>query len=96
MLNLEFICVIGTVTSYLGNWGKRINFGNDVAEIQQKYEREREKVGERKSGNAIAEIGEIFFLVTIVAMPLPKIGGKKIMVAEIWGGIKKKKILRLQ
>ena len=61
MLNSEFICVIGTVTSYLGNWGKRINFGNDVAEIQQKYEREREKVGERKSGNAIAEIGEIFF-----------------------------------
>ena len=24
------------------------NFGNGVAEIQQKYEREREKVGERK------------------------------------------------
>ena len=25
-----------------------MNFGNDVAKIQQKYEREREKVGERK------------------------------------------------
>ena len=24
-----------------------MNFGNNVAEIQQKYEREREKVGER-------------------------------------------------
>ena len=30
-------------------------------------------------------------IVTIVAMPLPKMGGKKIiMVAEIWRGIKKK------
>ena len=48
MLNSEFICVIDTVPSYLGNWGKRVNFGNGVAEIQQKYEREREKVGERK------------------------------------------------
>ena len=48
LLNLEFICVIGTVTTYLGKWGKRVNFGNGVAEIQQKYEREREKVGERK------------------------------------------------
>ena len=43
-------------------------------------------------GNAIAEIGEIFFFLAIVAMPLPKMEGKKkIMVAEIWGGIKKKK-----
>ena len=48
LLNLEFICVIGTVPSYLGNWEKRVNFGNGVAEIQQKYERERKKVGERK------------------------------------------------
>ena len=43
LLNPEFICVIGTVPSYLGNWGKRVNFGNGVAEIEQKYEREREK-----------------------------------------------------
>ena len=49
LLNPEFICIIGTVTSYLGNWGKRVNFGNGVAEIQQKYERERE----RKSGRKI-------------------------------------------
>ena len=48
LLNPEFIYVIGTVSSYLGNWGKRVNFGNGVAKIQQKYEREREKVGERK------------------------------------------------
>ena len=45
--NLEFICVISTVLTYLGKWGKRVNFGNGVAEIQQKYEREKEKVGER-------------------------------------------------
>ena len=49
MLNSEFICVIGTVPSYLENWRKRVNFGNGVAEIQQKYEREREKVGEREN-----------------------------------------------
>ena len=48
LLNLEFVCVISTVPSYLGNWKKRVNFGNGVAEIQQKYERERKKVGERK------------------------------------------------
>ena len=36
-----------------------MNFGNSVAEIQQKYEREREKVGERECmnfGNVITEI----------------------------------------
>ena len=48
MLNSDFICVIGTVPTYLGKWGKRVNFGNGVVEIQQKYEREREKVRERK------------------------------------------------
>ena len=31
----------------------------------------------------------------IMAMSLPKMGGKKIVVAGIWGGIKKKKILLL-
>ena len=48
LLNSKFICVIGTVPTYLGNWGEKVNFGNSVAEIQQKYEREREKVGERE------------------------------------------------
>ena len=36
-----------------------MNFGNGVAKIQQKYEREREKVGERECmnfGNVITEI----------------------------------------
>ena len=97
MLNLEFIYVIGTVPSYLGNWGKRMNLSNGVAEIQQKYEREREKVGERKFWISIITLPKFlltenqlwqcdcrnreksffFFFVAIVAMPLPKMGGKK-------------------
>ena len=100
LLNLEFICVIGTVPSYLGNWGKKVNFGNGVAEIQQKYERKRKSGREKflnfgnhiteipaaqtcwsktNCGNDIAEIGEKKFVafVAIVAMPLPKMGGKK-------------------
>ena len=59
LLNSKFICVIGTVPTYLGNWGEKVNFGNTVAEIQQMYEREREKVGERECmnfGNVIIEI----------------------------------------
>ena len=63
LLNPEFICVIGTVSNYLGNWGKRVNFSNGVAEIQQKYEREREKVEERK------------FWISVITLPkflLPK------------------------
>ena len=82
MLNSEFICVIGTVSSYLENWRKRVNFGNGVAEIQQKYEREREKMGERKFWISVITLPK--FLLPkpadrkpIVAMPLPKMGGKK-------------------
>ena len=61
MLNSKFICVIGIVPTYLGEWGERVNFGNTIAEIQQKYEREREKVGERERecmnfDNVITEI----------------------------------------
>ena len=53
LLNSEFICVVGTVSTYLEKWGKIVNFGNSVAEIQQKYEREREKVGERKQNTLV-------------------------------------------
>ena len=58
LLNLEFICFIGTVPSYLGNWGNKMNFSNGVAEIQQKYEREIEKMGEKilNFDNYITEI----------------------------------------
>ena len=45
-------------------------------------------------GNAIAEIGEIFFLWQCHCRKWEE---KKIVVAEIWGGIKKKKkVLRPQ
>ena len=58
MLNLEFIYIIGIVPSYIGNWGERVNFGNGVAEIQQKYERERKSGWEKilNFGNHITEI----------------------------------------
>ena len=85
MLNLEFIYVIGIVPSYLGNWGKRVNFGNGAAEIQQKYEREREKVGERKFWILVIILPKFLLpkpdqkpiVALIVAMPLPKMGGRK-------------------
>ena len=63
---------MGTVLSYLGNWGKRVNFGNGVAKIQQKYEREREKVGKRK------------FWISVIILPkflLPKPIDRKSIVA---------------
>ena len=37
---IEFIGDIGTVQSYLEKWGKRVNFGNGVAEITRKSMRE--------------------------------------------------------
>ena len=58
MLNQEFICVIGIVPSYLGNWENRVNFGNGVAEIQQKYEREK-KSGRKKILNFSNHVFEI-------------------------------------
>ena len=47
--NLNFICVIGTVESYLGLWGKRENFGITIAKIQQKVWERRRKRGEREN-----------------------------------------------
>ena len=47
--NLNFICVIGTVESYLGLWGKRGNFGITIAKIQQKVWERRRKRGEREN-----------------------------------------------
>ena len=120
--NLNLICVIGTVESYLGFWGERLNFGITIVEIQPKvWERRRKRWREKmlnfsnvdtkiplhnsaarvwgvcgvpkvkrkiffwqtNCGNAIAEIGKKKF-VTIVAMALPKMGGKK-CGSEIWG-----------
>ena len=59
LLNSKFICVIDTIPTYLGKWGEKVNFGNTVVEIQQKYEREREKVGERECMNFSNVITEI-------------------------------------
>ena len=92
MLNSKFICIIGTVPTYLGKWRKRVNFDNGVTKIQQKYEREREKVGERKFWISVMWLPKFLLpepkkkkIVAIVAMSLPKMGGKKkIVVAEIW------------
>ena len=84
MQNSEFICVIDIVPIYLGKWGKRVNFGNGVAEFQQKYERERKKVGERKFWISVIWLPKFLLLepeekkiVAIVAMPLLKMGRKK-------------------
>ena len=52
LLNSKFICVIGSVPTYLGKWGEKVNFGNTVVEIQQKYEREREKEKKWERENA--------------------------------------------
>ena len=110
MLNSEFICIIVTVQSNLGNWGKRVNFGNGVDEIQQKYEREREKVWERKFwifGNGIIEIP--VDQETNCSNAITEIGEKnlwqchcwkweekKIVIAEITCEELKKNVLRLQ
>ena len=47
--NLNFICVIGIIESYLRLWGKRVNFSITIAEIQQKSMREKKKKGEREN-----------------------------------------------
>ena len=46
--NLKLICVIGTVQTYLGFWGERLNFGITVAEVQPKvWERRRKSWREK-------------------------------------------------
>ena len=54
--NLKLVCVIGTVQTYLGFWGKRLNFGITVAEIQPKVWERRRKCGERKCWISATEI----------------------------------------
>ena len=46
--NLNLICFIGTVESYLGFWGERLNFGITIAEIQPKvWDRRRKRWREK-------------------------------------------------
>ena len=88
MLNSEFIFVIGIVSTYLRKREKRVNFGNIIVEIQQKWEREREKVGKRKFWISVIWLPKLLLpelavrvcavcskKKPIVAMPLPKMGG---------------------
>ena len=59
LLNLNFICVIKTVQSYLKLWRKRMNFGITIVEIQQKVWERRRKGGREKMlnfGNVNIEI----------------------------------------
>ena len=53
----------------------------------------QKKIVELICGNGIAKIGGKKICCNwFVAMPLPKMEGKKIVVAKIWGGIKKKSV----
>ena len=92
-----------------------MNFGNTIAKIQQKYEREREKVGERECmnfGNVITEIPaarstclsmcavcskwDVLKKKTNCGNTIAEIGEeKKIVVTEIWGGIKKISVMSI-
>ena len=105
LLNSEFIFIIGIVSTYLRKREKRVNFGNIVVKIQQKWEREREKVRKRilNFGNMITEIIAAWTSCPSVCCVLKKETncgnaiaengrGKKIVVVKIWGGIKKKSV----
>ena len=55
----ESICIIGTVISYLGNWGKIVNLGNGVCWNSTKVWEKKRKSGREKIlnfGNHIIEI----------------------------------------
>ena len=57
--NLNLICVIGIVETYLGFWGERLNFVITIAEIQPKvWERRRKRWKEKtlNFGNVDTEI----------------------------------------
>ena len=59
LLNPESICIIGNVTSYLGNWGKIVNLGNGVYWNSTKVWEKKRKSGREKIlnfGNHIIEI----------------------------------------
>ena len=74
LLNSEFISIIDIILSYLENWRKIVNFGNSIVEIQQKYEREKEKMGERK------------FWISVITLPkflLPKSIDRKSIVTML-------------
>ena len=96
MQKTEFIVVIGTVQSYLAKWGKKLNFNNGIAEIAKKYI----VSGERENWISVMRLSKFLSWPywpkwkSIVAMALPKMGGKKKkncgnQVSENGGGKKK-------
>ena len=87
LLNSKFICVIDIVPTYLGKWGEKVNFGNTVAEIQQKYEREREKVGERECMN----FGNVITEIPVARLAYPS----ACVVCSKWDVLKKKPIVAI-
>ena len=87
LLNSKFICIIGIVPTYLGKWGEKVNFGNTVAEIQQKYEREREKVGERECMN----FGNVITEIPVARLACPS----ACVVCSKWDVLKKKPIVAI-
>ena len=76
--NLNLICVIGTVESYLGFWGERLNFGITIAEIEE------EKGGERKCWTSATWIPKFLYPILMpgceVCVECPKWKEKK----KIW------------
>ena len=72
---MKFIGVIGIVQSYLAKWGKRLNFGNSVAEITRKSE-------ERENWISVMRLPKFLSCLSsarewIVAIKFPKMGGEK-------------------
>ena len=48
LLNLKFICVVGTLSTYLGKRGERVNFGTPLPKFNKSM-REKEKRWEREN-----------------------------------------------
>ena len=84
--NLKLICVIGTVQTYLGFQGERLNFGITVIEIQPKvWERRRKRWREKmlNFGNGDTEFPMPNFVARVWVHGVPEVK------------IKKKKIVKL-
>ena len=75
--NQKLICVIGTVQSYLGFWGERLNFGITLSKFNQKYEREEEKGGKRKCWISATVIPNFLCPVLLPVRGVPEVKRKK-------------------
>ena len=81
--NLKLICIIGTIETYLGFWGERLNFGITIAKIQPKVWERRCKRRKEKMlnfGNVDTEI------------PLPSSAAWTcLLCTRVWSARRKKK-----